>query len=146
MNSEVNTYFVLQNNYRVTKSGKVVQNGGDFYCTYNSWGKIKISKEFIQKLVKAGMDCHQIETECRKIDETFTLTGSSIIKKGSKFGNMICVEDIDGGKNYDEDSESLVDEFQTLFRAYEEQINSLFETQEKIKELSKKMLSKKKKK
>ena len=147
MDRETHTYVVQQNNYTVTKSGEVKQIGGDWYNLFTSRGEVRIPGDLIKKLVRAGKDCHQIEAEGKKINDTFTLSGACILKRGTPFGDTtVYVEDIDDGKAYDEDDEVLVQELQSLTRSYEEQVAYLTETQERVKEVSKKILLKKKNK
>ena len=141
------TYVVKQNNYTITKKNEVKQVGGDWYNMFTSLGEVRVNGDLINKLVKAGKDCHQIEKEGKKINDTFTLSGAFILKRGTPFGNNIVFgkENLNIGV-YDEGDEELFKELQDLTRSYDELSAYLSETQDKVKEVSKKILSKRRKK
>ena len=146
MDQETHTYVVQQNKYTVTKSGEVKQVGGDWYNIFTSAGEVRIPGDIIKKLVKRGYTPQAIEEEGKKYNESFKLSGAVILKRGTPFGDTtVYVEDIDDGRRFDADDETLVEEFSELTKSFEEQLNYISDTQERLKSVSKKILSKKRK-
>ena len=147
MDQETHTYVVLQNNYTVTKNGEVKQVGGDWYNVFTSKGEVRVPGDIIKKLVRKGCSPQTIAEEGRKYNETFKLSGGLILERGTPFGDAtVYVEDIDDGRKYDADDETLVEELSDLTKSFEEQLSNINDTQEKLKSVSKKILSKKRKK
>ena len=147
MDQETHTYVVQQNKYTVTKKGEVKQVGGDWYNIFTSAGEVRIPGDIIKKLVKKGYTPQAIEAEGKKYNDSFKLSGAVILKRGTPFGDTtVYVEDLDDGRKYDADDETLVEEFSELTKSFEEQINYINDTQERLRSVSKKILSKKRKK
>lgn len=147
MDQETHTYVVQQNKYTVTKKGEVKQVGGDWYNIFTSAGEIRIPGDIIKKLVKKGYTPQAIEAEGKKYNDSFKLSGAVILKRGTPFGDTtVYVEDLDDGRKYDADDETLVEEFSELTKSFEEQLNYINDTQERLRSVSKKILSKKRKK
>lgn len=140
MKDEYHTYIVQRNKYTTNKDGEVVQVGGDWYSCFTSSGEVKISKETIAKLVKSSLSIKEIEKACQKIDPTFKLSGSIILKRGTPFGNAnVYIED-DGRNNDEVEDNEYRDELEELIKLSNEQSNALQETQEKIKNIAKKLI------
>ena len=147
MDQETHTYIVQQNKYTVTKEGKVVQKGGDWYNLYTASGEVRIPGDIIKRLVRNGYTAQEIEAVGQKYNDTFKLSGAVILKRGTPFGDtVVYAEDLDDGRNYDEEDEDLVETFTELTRSIEEQVNSINDTQEQLRAVGKKILSKKKNK
>ncbi len=147
MDQETHTYVVQQNKYTVTKKGEVKQVGGDWYNIFTSAGEIRIPGDIIKKLVKKGYTPQAIEAEGKKYNDSFKLSGAVILKRGTPFGDTtVYVEELDDGRKYDADDETLVEEFSELTKSFEEQLNYINDTQERLRSVSKKILSKKRKK
>ena len=140
MKDEIHTYIVQRNKYTTNKDGEAVQVGGDWYSCFTSCGEVKISKETIAKLVSSSLSSKEIEKACQKIDPTFKLSGSIILKRGTPFENASIYREDDGmGDDVLEDSEYR-DELEELIKLSTEQSQALQETQEKIKKLAKRIL------
>ena len=147
MDQETHTYVVQQNKYTVTKSGEVVQVGGDWYNLFTSSGEIRVPGDIIKKLVKNGYTPQAIEVEGKKYNDTFKLSGAVILKRGTPFGDTtVYVEDLDDGRKYDKEDEELVEEFNELSRCFEEKLSDLTDTQEQLKAVGKRMLKKRRSK
>jgi hypothetical protein len=145
MDQETHTYVVQQNQYTVTKKGEVKQVGGDWYNLYTSAGEVRVPGDIIKKLVRRGYTAQAIEAEGQKYNDTFKLSGAVILKRGTPFGDTtVYVEDIDDGRKFDKEDEELVEELTELSRSIEEQLNDLSDTQERLRTVGKKILSKKK--
>ena len=145
MDQETHTYVVQQNKYTVTKNGEVVQVGGDWYNLFTSSGEVRVPGDIIKKLVKNGYTPQAIEVEGKKYNDTFKLSGAVILKRGTPFGDTtVYVEDLDDGRKFDKEDEELVEELTELSRSIEEQLNDSSDTQERLKTVGKKILSKKK--
>ena len=144
MSLDSHTYVVLQNNYTVTKDGEVKQIGGDWYNIFTSKGEIRIPGDVIKKLVRRGCTPQAIEVEGKKYNDTFKLSGGLILERGTPFGDTtVYIEDIGDGREFDTEDETLVEEFNDLTKSFEEQLSNINDTQEKLRSVSKKILSKK---
>ncbi len=140
MKDEYHTYIVQRNKYTTNKDGEVVQVGGDWYSCFTSCGEVKISKETISKLVKSSLSIKEIEKACQKIDPTFKLSGSIILKRGTPFENASVYIEDDGTIKDDSNDHEYKEELDELIELSNEQAQALQETQEKIKNLAKRLI------
>ena len=140
MKDECHTYIVQRNKYTTNKDGEVVQVGGDWYSCFTASGEVKISKETFSKLVNSTLSIKQIERACRKIDPTFKLSGSIILKRGTPFESATIYREDDGKINDTQDNSEVKDELEELIRLSNEQSMALQETQKKIKEIAKRLI------
>ncbi len=140
------TYVVKQNKYTVTKDHEVKQVGGDWYNIFTSIGSVRVNGDLINELVKKGFNCHQIEAEGKKINETFTLSGALILKRGTPFANNVVFSKDDVNLAvYDEGDYDLYNELQSVANRINEQAAIIAEAQEKLNEAIQKTLTKTKK-
>ncbi len=145
-NNNYHTYMVQRNKYTVNKNGETIQLGGDWYSVYTSKGKVTVSEDVIRSLVAKGCSAKEIERAGKKINDTFKLSGSIILTRGTPFGNTTIYREDNGlTETINDEDEQMKVELQSLIDMSETQSMELQYTQEKIRTLSKKIIDSKSK-
>ena len=141
-NNNYHTYMVQRNKYTVNKNGLTVQLGGDWYSVYTSEGEVTVSEDVIRRLVSRGCSAKEIERAGKKINDTFKLSGSIILARGTPFGNATIYREYNGlDESVNEDDQEMKNELNSLIELSETQSMELQDTQEKIRSLSKKIIN-----
>ena len=141
-NNNYHTYMVQRNKYTINQNGETVQLGGDWYSVYTSEGKVTVSEDVIRSLVSKGCSAKEIERAGKKINDTFKLSGSIILVRGTPFGNTTVYREDNGiEESVNEVDQEMKDELNSLIELSETQSMELQYTQEKIRTLSKKIIN-----
>lgn len=140
-NNNYHTYMVQRNKYTINKNGETVQVGGDWYSVYTSKGTVRIPEDVIRSLVSKGCSAREIERAGKKINDSFKLSGSIILVRGTPFGNTTIYREDNGiEESVNEVDEETKKELNSLIELSETQSMELQYTQQKIRALSKKIL------
>lgn len=141
-NNNYHTYMVQRNKYTINKNGETIQLGGDWYSVYTSKGKVTVDESVIKDLVSRGCSAKEIERAGKKINDTFKLSGSIILERGTPFGNTTIYREDNGiDELVNAEDEQMKVELQSLIDMSETQSMELQYTQEKIRSLSKKIIN-----
>lgn len=146
MDQEAFIYHVPYNHFKISKSGEVYQNGGDWYYMYISIGEVRIPEETIRKLINSSITPEQLEAEGKKINPTFKLSGGLILERGVTLGKAIVYSKDDGKPIDNGEEDELLNQYEELSTNIEDNINSLNEQLNELNSINKKILSNKRKK
>lgn len=146
MDQEAFIYHVPHNHFRISKSGEVYQNGGDWYYMYTSIGEVRIPEETIRRLINSSITPDQLEAEGKKINPTFKLSGSLILNRGVTLGKAIVYSKDDGKPIDNGEEDELLNQYEELSTNIEDNINNLNNQLIELNSINKKILSNKRKK